>query len=171
MRIKRLIAVLLVMTTFMSIFGISASAENNHSDSIITISEIDSSGGTPCSGMWREKWDYSSSYIYNYPESGGKLKAWINSYPTNPSNRRYVDRWYCGIWGGQSVPYNGPTTTVWISQGVAKYMNNYCREDYYRYSGYQNAPITTTSDPYATAGFICWTEHRYYKIAWSPDSI
>lgn len=170
MKIKRFLAALLVMTTLASIVGISASAENNHGDTIITLDEVASSGGTPCASFWREKWDYSSSYIYNYPESGGKLKAWINSAPYN-SMPRYVDRWYCGIWGGQAVPYNGPATTVWISQGVAKYMANYCREDYYKYSGYQNAPKTTTSDPYATAGFICWTEHKYYKIAWSPDSI
>ena len=158
MKIKRLLAVLLVMTAVASVFAIPASANNQ------------SSGGTPIAGSWRDKEDYSSSYIYNYPESGGNLKAWINSGPFHSSPIK-VDRWYCGIMGGQYIPYNGPASTVWIQPGVSKYMNNYCREDYYYYSGYSHPEVTTTGDPCATVGFICWTEGKYYKLAWSPDSV
>lgn len=170
MKAKRFCALLLVMAMMLSCVGISANAENNHSDTIVTISEVSNSGGNPMGSFYRGKWDYSSSYIYNYPESGGSLKAWVNSAPTSNYNK-LIDRWYCHIWGGQRVPYNGPSDYVWVAKGEYKYLNNYCREDYYAYSGYDHAPYTTTGDPVASVGFICYTEHKYYKLAWSPDSV
>lgn len=66
---------------------------------------------------------------------------------------------------------NGPRLQITVAKGAYKYLNNYCREDYYAYSGYAHASTTTTGDPVATVGFIMNNEGRYYKIAWSPDSV
>lgn len=169
MQIKRVFSVVLAVFLVFST-AIVACAAGNHKDTIVTILQENNNDGTPYSSFYREKWDYTSSYVYNYPESKGSLNVWVNSDAQNNANKR-VDRKYCGIKGGQSIPYNGPSLQIYVPKGEYRYLLNFCREDYYKYSGYSPVSYASTDDPYATLGYIMNVEHVYYKIAWSPDSV
>jgi|GEM_PF-164307 len=169
-KVKRIAAMLLVVFMMFSVMTMPASAAGNHTDHIFTKEYYENSGGTPYISIWRGKWDYTPSYVYNYSSSGGELRAWVNSKP-NSSYATRVDREYCGVKGGIAVPYNGPSKQVRVAKGVSKYLHNWCREDYYKYSGYSPVSYATTGDPLATLGYIMYTEGVKYTIAWSPDSV
>lgn len=147
--LKKLVSLSVAVVSLFSVCTFSASAAGNYTDAVKTWTSAQTANGTPLTTGLRGKWDYTSSYVYNYNDSAGTLGAWVNREKTSTGTIT-VDRYY----GGQFV-YNGPPNKRSVPRGSYSYLLNYVREDGYGY---------------AAVGVIN-SKVGYHKIAWSPDSI
>jgi len=137
----RVICVLGVLLTIVSAVVVTSNAAGNYTDTLFKY-EFTSSSRTTAHTEFRGKWDYTSSYAYNY-NSNVKINSVLVQAPVSIY---FLD---CTYGQPQDLPI-----------GYAKYLPNLVKE-----KGYNEAKLcfifTPKTPPTKTS--LC--------ILWSPDSI
>lgn len=130
---------------------VSSYRSGNVHDSLWHVAAIDNSGGTPYYTDFREKRDYTSSYVKSWSSNQSNLYCWVSRSSNGDFNGDPTDRYYGHeTWDGASK------NQVRVAPGHHAYLKNYVKEDGYRYAG---------------IGFIMQMEGVDYDFYWSPDSV